>query len=386
MDLISKLPEALVHRILYFLPTKDVARTSCLSKTWRSITSSYPTVNFIQRYYDPPNVFQEFMKHSLQRFIAQKSGVQRFKLYMAFSSDDPELDDLINQWINYVANSRVEEVNIYIKKNTSTVPAVGILFASKTLIALSLYGCDVLEIKHSTINLPHLQKLFMENMDLDETFVQNLILGCPLLEELKFERCNKLTRLQVSNLKSIKEIWVRYCSPLQSVEVRAPSLETFLFRGAFEKGIIRACEIDLAGCETTLKDLNLSVMNVTSEWLQDFISEFVCLESLFLFWISYLETIKISSPKLKHFTIGQCLDLGEATEVDAPLLHALDYSYNKLPFYNISTSNLEEVELNFTLGDHDDVWFNTLKDFFKKTTHIQNFKVAVILRNKEEVC
>ena len=103
MDLISKLPESLVHRILYFLPTKDVVRTSCLSKTWRCIQTSYPTVNFIQRYYDPPNVFQEFMKHSLQRFIAQKSGVQRFKLCMASSDDDPELNDLINQWINYVA-------------------------------------------------------------------------------------------------------------------------------------------------------------------------------------------------------------------------------------------------------------------------------------------
>ena len=349
-------------------------------------------MNFTQRYFDPPNGFKEFIKNSLQSFITHKSGVQRFKLCMT-SSDDPELNYLIDQWINYVAKCRVQAVILYIKKSTSNEvqplcsngPAAGILLASKTLITLSLYGCDVLEIKRSTINLPHLQKLFMENMDLDETFVQNLILGCPLLEELKFERCNKLTRLQVSNLKSIKKIWVRYCSPLQSVEVRAPSLETFLFRGAFEKGIIRACEIDLAGCETTLKDLNLSIMNVTSEWLQDFISEFVCLESLFLFWISYLETIKISSPKLKHFTIGQCLDLGEATEVDAPLLHALDYSYNKLPFYNISTSNLEEVELNFTLGDHDDVWFNTLKDFFKKTIHIQNFKVAVILRNNE-VC
>ncbi|KAF3450859.1 hypothetical protein FNV43_RR06948 [Rhamnella rubrinervis] len=383
MDLISELPESLVHHILDSLPTKDVVRTSCLSKTWRRIRSSYPTVNFIQRYFHPPNVFQEFMKHSLQSFITNKSGVERFKLCMAHN--DPELNCLINQWINYVANCcRVEEVNINMKENTR-LSAIGMPFASNTLIKLHLCGCDLLDIKPSIINLPHLRKLVMKDiMDLDDTLVENLILGCPLLEDLQFELCDKLTRLQVSNLNSIKKISVRYCHRLQSVEVRAPSLESFAFRGFIEMGVVEKCEIDLAACETTLKDLNLSIMNVTSDWLQHFISKFVCLESLFLFWIPYLETIKISSPKLKKFDIGQCLELGEATVVDAPLVHALNCSYNKLPFYNISASNLEGVELNFTLGDHDDVWLNTLRDFFKKTIHIQNFKVAVILRNREE--
>ncbi|KAF3450829.1 hypothetical protein FNV43_RR06918 [Rhamnella rubrinervis] len=385
MDLISELPKSLVHHILDCLPTKDVVRTSCLSKTWRRIRSSYPTVNFIQRYFQPPNVFQDFMEHSLQSFITNKSGVKRFKLCMTNNSD-PELNCLINQWINYVTNCcRVEEVHINIKENTR-LSAVGMLFASNTLIKLHLCGCDLFDIKPSIINLPRLQKLMMKDiMDLDDTLVENLILGCPLLEDLQFERCDKLTRLQVSNLNRIKKISVRYCHPLHSVEVRAPSLETFVFRGGFvEMGVIEKCEIDLAACETTLKDLDLSIMNVTSDWLQHFISKFVCLESLFLFWIPYLATIKISSPKLKKFDIGQCLELGEATVVDAPLVHALNYSYNKLPFYNISASKLEEVELNFSLGDHDDVWLNTLRDFFEKTNHIQNFKVAVILRNREE--
>ena len=109
-------------------------------------------------------------------------------------------------------------------------------------------------------------------------------------------------------------------------------------------GIYRACEIDLAACETTLKDLNMTFMEVTSEWLQDCISKFVCLESLILNEIPNLETIKFSSPKLKRLLISECSALGEATEIDAPLLHELYYDNCKLPFYNISSSNLEELD------------------------------------------
>lgn len=398
MDSISKLPEPILHRILNFLPTKDVIRTSLLSKTWRRIQSSYPTVNFIELYYRP-KVFQEYMKNTMQSFVSQRLGVQRFKLYM-MCSNDLELNLLIDQWINYVASSRADEVDIRITRKSSgevapssnqgpqpqpppQQPAAGILLASKTLITLCLCGC---ELEKSGINvcLPRLRNLVMHDIDLDEAFVQNLLLGCPLLEVLKIERCKQLASLQVSSLKCVKRIRVTECCHLVSFQVSAPSLETLYFSGTFDvwEGC-RPCEIDLAACETTLKDLTVSTTILTTEWLQAQISKFLALEHLSFFRIPDLETIKISSPKLKHLKLGYCSELGAATEIDASLLQELDWRHNKLPFYSVSTSNLEQATLYFSLGDHDAVWFDALREFYTKTSHLQNLKVVV---ESKEVC
>lgn len=367
-------------------------RTSLLSKTWRGIQSSYPTLNFIERYYRP-KVFQEYMKNTMHSFVSQRLSVQRFKLYM-MCSNDPELNLLIDQWINYVAGSRADEVDIRItRKSTCEVapssnqgpqqPAAGILLASKTLITLCLCGCE-LEKPGINVCLPRLRNLVMHDLDLDEAFVQNLLLGCPLLEVLKIERCKKLASLQVSSLKCVKRIRVTECCHLVSFQVSAPSLETLYFSGTFDVwGRCRPCEIELADCETTLKDLTLSTTILTTEWLQAQISKFLALEHLFFFRIPDLETIKISSPKLKHLKLGYCSELGASTEIDAPLLQALDWRHNKLPFYSVSISNLKQATLYFTLGDHDAVWLNALREFYTKTSHLQNLMVVVEIK---EVC
>ena len=51
MDRISELPEVIIHHILSFLSTKAVAKTSLLSKRWKSFTISYPILEFNENYY-----------------------------------------------------------------------------------------------------------------------------------------------------------------------------------------------------------------------------------------------------------------------------------------------------------------------------------------------
>ncbi|KAF3450789.1 hypothetical protein FNV43_RR06878 [Rhamnella rubrinervis] len=376
MDLISELPEAILHHILNFLPTKDVARISCLSKTWRGLSSSYATVNLIQAFFNHPSVFRDFMNTTLQsRLTQQHLGVQRLKLYI--NSDDPELYNLIDRWIMFVTSSRrLEEVRIHLvhTSNWYYLPAE-ILRASKTLTTLSLYECELdnLAAAATSINFPHLQYLSMRDIYVDDTLLHNLILGCPLLVYLKIMSCNRLTSLEVSNLQILKTIKVVFCSELKRLKVRAPSLETFIFSG-WSKGRCMPCEIDLEACNTALKSLSLSDTKLPSGWLQNQITKFVALEYLKLLRIETLEVLKISSPKLKRLEITDCRDLGPTTEIDAPHLHELDYISNKLPFYSVSTSNLKKATFWFQPGDH----FTLLEEFLRRTSYLQDMKVAIV--------
>ncbi|KAF3450793.1 hypothetical protein FNV43_RR06882 [Rhamnella rubrinervis] len=376
MDLISELPEAILHHILNFLPTKDVARISCLSKTWRGLSSSYATVNLIQAFFNHPSVFRDFMNTTLQsRLTKQHLGVQRLKLYI--NSDDPELYNLIDRWIMFVTSSRrLEEVRIHLVHTSHWyyLPAE-ILRASKTLTTLSLYECELdnLAAAATSIDFPHLQYLSMRDIDVDDTLLHNLLLGCPLLVYLKIMSCNRLTSLEVSNLQILKTIKVVFCSELKRLKVRAPSLETFIFSG-WSKGRCMPCEIDLEACNTALKSLSLSDTKLPSGWLQNQITKFVALEYLKLLRIETLEVLKISSPKLKRLEITDCRDLGPTTEIDAPHLHELDYISNKLPFYSVSTSNLKKATFWFQPGDH----FTLLEEFLRRTSYLQDMKVAIV--------
>lgn len=45
-DLISQLPKHIIQHILFFMPSKNAARTSVLSKTWRRAWISLPMCDF----------------------------------------------------------------------------------------------------------------------------------------------------------------------------------------------------------------------------------------------------------------------------------------------------------------------------------------------------
>lgn len=76
---------------------------------------------------------------------------------------------------------------------------INIFLASKTLITLSLKGCE-LENWNSSISLLNLQILVLQQMDVDETFVQNL------LDNLTFFNCNKLISLDIPTIQRTRAL------------------------------------------------------------------------------------------------------------------------------------------------------------------------------------
>lgn len=385
MDLISELPEPILHHILDFLPGLDAARTSILSKRWRSTRLSWPSVDlrYEKCFSNTQITFNKFVENTLQNCVARDMGLQTFKLSInSYVSESDKWKDLVDQWFNYLASKRraLEEVDIglgWFRYVRHKFPASIFLGNFKTLIRLSLsgFGFDPLEDNRCNINLPILQRLHLSFMDVDDTFVLKFIIGCPLLEDLEIRSCYELTSFKVSSLhlQRIKSISLVSCRKLRKVEIRALSLG-YLW-------LLRRCEFDLSGCDNlnTLR-LNLFAYIATSPlWVQNQISKLAGLENLFLD-IRSLETIKIYNPNLKRLQIEGCENLGHTAEIDAPNLHSVEYIQNKIPFYSINTTNFKKATFKFDLGDHihsSAVWLYKLKELYEKTMHIQDFKVAI---------
>ncbi|XP_015866136.3 F-box/LRR-repeat protein At2g42720 [Ziziphus jujuba] len=267
MDLISELPEQVLHHVLYFLAPRDVAKTSILSKAWRSIALSCPYVDLrTEHYFKSTEIsFKQYVETTLQNCIAKNLGLQAFKLRIFYYKPE-EWDNLIDRWINFVTktSSRLEEFAIDLRKTKNAPYKLPdcVIFSFNTLIELSLsgFGLDNSR-KYCNINLPHLQRLVLCDMDVDDTFVLNFIFSCPLLEKLVIKGCEMLTSLKVSSLQWIKMILIQYCGKLTKVE-------SVIIYDKFSEQVLLILE--------ELKDLNpyvtISLMS-SGNWLRFLFSE-----------------------------------------------------------------------------------------------------------------
>ncbi|KAF2323532.1 hypothetical protein GH714_035945 [Hevea brasiliensis] len=405
-DLISQLPEHIIHHILSLLRCgKDAARTSILSKRWRDIWASYLILEFDQRkfqkqerklYYRSKRLYQRIKKRkdaaikmknemflnfvdgTLQSRIEQKSSIQKFMLHL--TSYNLELSDLLNQWIGTTTKSNIQELDLYIpsKKNSSYyLPQT--VFTARTLTALRISGCKLGACNY--INMSNLQKLCIQKIHIDEEIIQNLILGCPLIDDMRLIYCSGLKTLLLSSNR-LNRVDIHCCHGLKKVEVKSPSLQTFWYHG---KGSMR-CNINLAMCKS-LKSLTLEDANITDDLLKNQLSNFPVLEQLILSNCDALHCVTISSHQLKTLVLRGCDELREAN-IDTPNLLSFEYRGSKIPFSSLNPSGLREAKLYFepsTLHNVDGSGFsfNKLQNFLRKFDCSKGLKF--IVRSKENI-
>ncbi|OMO80260.1 hypothetical protein CCACVL1_13045 [Corchorus capsularis] len=103
VDRISNLPDALIHRILSFLPTKIVVATSLLSKRWVSLWTSVPTLDFQDSYScrSCPEAKVKFMQFVYNALLLNKSGsIETFRLHCNLSYGL----SCVNKWIYFAVD------------------------------------------------------------------------------------------------------------------------------------------------------------------------------------------------------------------------------------------------------------------------------------------
>jgi len=183
-DIISSLPEAISCHILSFLPTKEAASTSVLSKKWRYLFAFVPNLDLDESVYlNPENeteVSSSFMDF-VDRVLALQgnSPLHKFSLKIG---DGVEPDRII-PWINNVLERGVSDLDLHVYLETEFVfPSE--MFLSKTLVRLKLMLYPLLEFED--VYLPKLKTLYIDSCYFEKYGIglTKLLSGCPILEDL----------------------------------------------------------------------------------------------------------------------------------------------------------------------------------------------------------
>ncbi|KAM5579297.1 hypothetical protein ABKV19_009204 [Rosa sericea] len=387
-DHISQLPESVIHHILSLIRcTKGAARTSVLSKRWRDVWTSFSVLTFDQRKFQKPEgvqdkskneMFKDFIDRSLQSQLEQNLGIRKFELHL--TSYDQEMARGMEQWVGLATENNIKELGLHVHtrgNNVHNFPRNA--FASDTLTRLRLQSCK-LETS-CAVKLPHLQKLYLRDCNVDEQRIQHIISSCPLIEDLRLISCTGLKFLQISSLLKLDRVEVYNCRGLKKIEVKAAKLQTFWYCGKNRT----SCKLILSGCES-LKRLTLEDKKMTDNQFRELFFGLPLLEKLDLSKCLKLKNITIASHRLNRLVLRGCENL-QGAEIDTPNLLSFEYQGDKMPFSFLNPISLKEAKLSFGSAsagqlkfDHnkdEPFWFKKLRDFLGKFDHNTGFKLVV---------
>lgn len=187
-DRISSLPNPVVSHILSFLPTKEAASTSVLSKKWRYLFAYVTNLDFDDSdYQDGKPKSDAELSRSFMEFVDRVLALQGNGSVNKFSLECSNYDvDLarVTGWILNVLGRGVSELDLSILE----YPLPSEIFVSKTLVRLKLGPANdlTLTLDRKDVFLPKLKTLYIDCVDVQERgfgFVK-LLSGCPVLEEL----------------------------------------------------------------------------------------------------------------------------------------------------------------------------------------------------------
>ncbi|XP_050375512.1 F-box/LRR-repeat protein At4g14103-like [Argentina anserina] len=179
-DMISDLPDSLLCHILSFMPTKDSVSTSVLSSRWKRVWASVPSLDFRETHSDSES-FVLFVSRVL--YFRNSSDIQKFKLKCYCVERFSHIDG----WIRTAIMHNLVELDLCVEKDASYMEDFRLelpksLFMCKTLVKLNLSSIFIINPPTSWC-LPHLRVLFITVKNPGSDLMENLLPGCPALED-----------------------------------------------------------------------------------------------------------------------------------------------------------------------------------------------------------
>ncbi|KAL1221695.1 F-box/FBD/LRR-repeat protein [Cardamine amara subsp. amara] len=177
-DRISLLPDHLLCQILSNLPTKNVVTTSILSTRWRNLWLWVPLLDLNVDDFTDLTTFLSFATRFLDFY--EESCLHKLKI--SFKRDDLDLCPLIS-WIKDATMRKIHhfEVDCGLSFYIHVVPLT--FYTCETLVSLRLHFVKL--VQSELASLPNLKVMHLEkNIYIDNETVENLILSCPVLEDL----------------------------------------------------------------------------------------------------------------------------------------------------------------------------------------------------------
>ncbi|GAY67868.1 hypothetical protein CUMW_259840 [Citrus unshiu] len=340
VDRISSFPEPLLHHILSFLRTEHVAQTSVLSKTWKHVWHTYPTIYF--RLYSSTLSRQKRVLKGLEQTLLNRHmnaiGLKKLMLSLHFS-DDPKFASNINRCLIYAIASNVEKLYLYFDYMKYCLPQI--VYYAKSIVVLELEYCK-LDSPTRNVTLSSLRELGLFKCAANDEAIRDIVAGCPLIERLKIIDCRGLKSLEFLNLGKLSKFMVRNEDRLARVSICGPNV-----RLVDISSLHAPCGINVALCKN-LKEFKLFKISITNEWLCNQFSELPFLE--------YVEIFRCM--KIRKLLVRSCNTLDEF-KLDTPNLSVFDYEGDMVSFSSNALALSETILTSLSL------FFFPLKNFLK---------------------
>ncbi|XP_010429712.1 PREDICTED: F-box/LRR-repeat protein 13-like [Camelina sativa] len=247
VDRISHLPDSLLCQVLLFLPTKDVVKSSVLSRRWRDLWKCVPRLDLYGFDFHEEGCYTESGMENCVSFVDRfLSFVDRFlglhsescleSVRFSFLGDGNREPDnaLIWRWMNTVLDMKVKHIEYSEdarESDESQIPPA--IYTCLTLVSLEL--CGVTMSSPEFVSLPSLRVLDLIYVIFpDDLALETLISGCTALETLNIARsaASAYDKLLVLRVCSQSLLSFTYCQDKEedfmvdrSVVIDAPRLK-----------------------------------------------------------------------------------------------------------------------------------------------------------------
>ncbi|KAL3650311.1 hypothetical protein CASFOL_006714 [Castilleja foliolosa] len=236
-----QLPEPIVHRIQSFLTAKEAARTTILSKSWRSAWLTRPNLDFcITR--GGEYEYLEFVEKTIQRYEQSNLKIESLKLcnesgglYGCF------VLDMIALKIGVLANDlitralKIGATHLCVQDFVGKMVLSQGVFEAENLVELSLHGCKIEDLGFDRkVRCSKLESLYLRYVNINSEMISNIVSCCPLIRKLSLDCVvpfngdddDDHVYHSFSRLPFLKDLTLLGC---RTQEVSSPSLERLYF-------------------------------------------------------------------------------------------------------------------------------------------------------------
>ncbi|KAF3559923.1 hypothetical protein F2Q69_00010819 [Brassica cretica] len=235
-DSISFLPDVILQSILSSLPTEIAIKTSILSKRWRHVWSDTPCLSF--DWIIPHGPKGDIINKILDRYTARK--MMSFKLSANMRDDIPYID----RWLVFAMSRNVENMSLkfgYEGERKYHVPDSFYISNPFKQFSSVKYSFIDLKLPSFPVSWTSLKILYLKSCKLSEERMDKILSGCPVLESLTLDFCDKLLVLDLSKylrLTLVLTLAELRRVPIPRFKVKDLTLETMISQYVIP-GIVR---------------------------------------------------------------------------------------------------------------------------------------------------
>ncbi|KAL1200110.1 F-box/LRR-repeat protein [Cardamine amara subsp. amara] len=348
-DFISSLPEAILHLILSYIPTKAAIKTSVLSKRWRYVWSGTPCLFFETHRFYPNSISKTlsfFSAPTITSFHLRSSLHNRI--------------DSVNSWIEFAISHHSKNLSLEFRDNrVRNYKFPDFFFTNSSVNQLLLSSGSIILIPKCKVSWTSLKELSLSFCILSDESLRQILSGSPLLESLELLYCSDFRRLDLSQSRRLRKLDMdRSDWFLGPTFIVAPHIHSLRLR----QSRLQCTLVDVSSL--TEADLNVYFSNLgdyKTNFLQrsvvKMLEKFQNVEKLtiggtFLQMLSLAALCNVSFPKLKVKDLT--LQTMIIRSVIPGIIQLLQKSpgLRKLTVHTVKCSSIAEVYLNDYLCLH----------------------------------